>query len=138
MSFAVVAADPPTTANAVAERSSCDCDEDEFEHHLTRPGVHMFTANWCGHCRRMKDGIKAEVSPSNDDFKIEDVKTPYRYYEHEESVVDWEQLGDNYFEVKGFPTIYFVGREGIKKYEEERTKEAIDAAYKSFLEDDKK
>lgn len=144
MSYAVVAADPPTTANAVAERSSCDCDGKDFEHHLTSPGVHMFTANWCGHCRRMRDGIKAEVSPSKDDFEIEDVKKPYRYYEHEESVVDWKQVGENYFEVKGFPTIYFVKRKSngelIKKPYEgtERTKQAIDAAYESFLNEGKK
>ena len=137
MSYAVVAAE------GRGDDGGCDCDDDEFEHHLSRPGVHLFTANWCGHCRRMRDGIKAEVSSPGDEFEIGDVQKPYPYYEHEESVVDWERLGENDFEVKGFPTVYFVKRDSngelIKKtWEGERTKQAIDAAYESFLNEDKK
>ena len=112
MSYAVVAAE------GEGRDSGCDCEEKAFAHHLSRPGVHLFTANWCGHCRRMKENIGQDIA---------------KYYEHEESTYDSKALNGTKFEVEGYPTIYFVGRRGIKKYEGERTKDAIDEAYASFL-----
>lgn len=136
MSYAVVAADPPATANAVAERSSCDCDGKDFEHHMTRPGVHLFTAGWCPHCQQM-----------DKDMNNENYNSPHSrsYYKHDYAIMpeqDKITMNEN-FNVKGFPTIYFVKRnsngELIKeRWKGKRTKEAIDAAYQSFLEDGKK
>lgn len=102
------------------------CDQADFEHHLTRPGVHLFTAKWCGHCVRMKRG-----------FADNDLKEPYPYYEHEESTVDQKKLQESpLFDVNGFPTIYFVKKGPvIKKHEGGRTKKEIDEAYETFLKE---
>tara|TARA_Y100000389_G_C17119679_1_gene344806 strand:- start:67 stop:495 length:429 start_codon:yes stop_codon:yes gene_type:complete len=126
MSYAVVAA-PDDASN---RSDGCDCDDDAFLHHLTRPGVHLFTANWCGHCRRMKAALEGH-----------DLTKPYEYYEHEEDEIDFGSLEKTEFDVKGFPTIYFVKKQGhttvTERYEGGheggRLKNNIDEAYGDFL-----
>ena len=114
MSFAVVAA---------ADAAGCEgCEyQTDFKHHLKVPGVHLFTADWCGHCRRMKEGMKGK-----------NMDQPIAYHEHEEKT--YETLPDG-FDVRGYPTIYFVHPNGqkIEKWEGARTKDDIDTAYGLFL-----
>jgi len=121
MSYAFVAADAtPTTTTACT-----GCAQADFEHHLKKPGIHLFTASWCGHCVQMKEG-----------FADRDLEKPYPYYEHEESTVDQKKLQKSIFDVNGFPTIYFVKKGPvIKKHEGGRTKKEIDEAYETFLKE---
>lgn len=128
MSYFVVAAagdDVPQTSD---ESKACDCADDAFLHHLNRPGVHLFTANWCGICRRMTDG-----------FKGQDLTKPVPYIEHEESTYDSKSLKKTDFDVTGYPTIYFVKANGegkivTERYVGERLKNSIDKAYGLFLD----
>lgn len=126
MSYAVVAAEP-------AGGSQTSDADDAFLHHLKRPGVHLFTANWCGICLRMKDGFGPNW---------QDLTNPVPYIEHEVSTYESESLKKTIvFEVTGFPTIYFVKANGegkfvTKRYEGERLKNSIDDAYGRWCDDD--
>ena len=127
MSYAVVAAEPGGGSQTSDASNACDCEDDAFLHHLKRPGVHLFTANRCGHCRRMKAG-----------FEGQDLTKPVPYIEHEESTYDSKSLENTNFDVTGYPTIYFVKANGdgeiaTKKYEGPRDKQSIDDAYSVFL-----
>lgn len=120
MSYAVVAAGD----------GDCECDGRDFEHHLTIPGVHLFTAGWCPHCKKM-----------DEDMNDENHVSPYPYHKHDDAIMSEEdkKRRKDIFTVEGFPTIYFVERvngELVKReHKGERTKRAIDAAYASFLEE---
>ena len=87
---------------AVGE-SGCDCEEDEFLHHLTEPGVHFFTAKWCHFCQAIKKSLPG--------LKNGEIKEPHKYFEHEQSEIDLKKVNEKtVFGVTGFPTIYFVKR----------------------------
>jgi glutaredoxin len=110
-----------------AEGPCASCGSDDFDHHMGTPGIHLFTANWCGHCRRMK----TEHAESR-------VKTKYPIFEHEESQVTDEYYQKNH--IKGFPTIFFVkkvdGGMIRKEYKGSgRTMNDLNAAYENFLND---
>jgi thiol-disulfide isomerase/thioredoxin len=111
-----------------AEGPCASCGAKDFDHHMGTPGIHLFTANWCGHCQKM---LNEHVDSG--------VKSRYSIFEHEVREVSEELAKGHGYDVEYFPTIYFVKAANdnslIKmKYEErDRSIAALNEAYKKFL-----
>jgi len=93
---------------------------------LKAPGIHLFTAVWCGHCRRMKE---EHDSDENEECKG---TTNIRIYEHEENMITQDELEKNGYGIEGYPTIYFVKEGGKDKLELREYRGPRD--YKSLIE----
>lgn len=71
---------------------------------LAQTGGTLFavTTEWCGHCKRLKNNVKAAQN-----------MVPFKsfYMDGDKSPVHEEK--SRYLGVKGYPTVYYVGRNGI-------------------------
>jgi thiol-disulfide isomerase/thioredoxin len=131
MSFAVVS-------------SGDDCGEACIDHHLTEPGIHLFTVSWCGHCKTMLAQHtkhmalkKKEAERYKEEFNN---VTNVKVVKHDREEFDEDELDKMYAngEIEGYPTIYFVKeeRDGTKKktvYRGSRELSDLNMAYKQFV-----
>lgn len=109
----------------IAGAGESECDKDRVDHHLTHPGIHIFTAEWCGHCKRMKAQHNTE---RNDDSLV-----PPGIYEHDSANINADELKVNgYGEIKGYPTIYFVKGNNKKEHRGERDLHSLTEAFNNF------
>ena len=78
-------------------------------------GLVLIKANWCGHCKRVIPELSRVASMTGGAFPIFVV----------DSDADPELVKD--LGVKGFPTIFFIGKNGAigEQYSDARTKEAF-------------
>ena len=123
MSFAVIS-------------SGDECGEACIDHHLTEPGIHLFTASWCGHCKNMLAEHEAHKASMSEKYVPElDNVANVKVVKHDREEFDADELkrmienGD----IEGYPTIYFVRHDGKKmKYEGRRELSKLNEAYEKF------
>lgn len=142
MSFAVVGS---------GDRSDeiVPCGDACIDHHLTEPGIHLFTASWCGHCQRMlaehDDRLRAAREDGgpvvNENIVLNGNVDSIKVVKHERSAFSEKELEEmiRKKQIEGYPTIYFVrnGAHGTRekmRYEGSRGLDDLNRAYKDFLQ----
>jgi thiol-disulfide isomerase/thioredoxin len=92
----------------------------------TQDGVHVFTADWCGYCKKMK-GETPEILISEPGYKV---------VEHDSNDPAWKPLWEQH--VKGkYPTILFKLGGTIARYKGIRSLASIQEGLRSFNEEHK-
>ena len=110
----------------IAGAGKSECDKDCVDHHLTHSGIHLFTAEWCGHCKRMKAQHNTERN-DNDSLVTPGI------YEHDSAKINADELKVNgYGEIEGYPTIYFVKGNKKKEHRGERDLHSLTEAFNHF------
>ena len=141
MSFAVVSSGEGF-GEVVPCRDAC------IDHHLTEPGIHLFTASWCGHCKRMLAEHDDRVSAAEEEGdpvvqkNIDSNKNiaNIKVVRHDRSVFSENELDEMIAnrDIEGYPTIYFVkngvdGKRGKMQYRGSRKLDDLNEAYEDFL-----
>lgn len=118
--------------------SGDECGKACIDHHLTEPGIHLFTASWCGHCKRMlaeHEAHKASMPEKSKRYSQQNNVMNVKVVKHDREEFDANELkrmvenGD----IEGYPTIYFVRHDGKKmKYEDRRELSKLNEAYEKF------
>ena len=124
------------------------CENACIDHHLTEPGIHLFTASWCGHCKRMlaeHDEHLRIAAAENDPVVQENIVSnkntaDIKVVRHDHSVIPKKELDEMIAkkEIEGYPTIYFVkhrvdGKRVKMQYDGLRKLDDLNEAYKDFL-----
>lgn len=123
MSFAVIS-------------SGDECGKACIDHHLTEPGIHLFTASWCVHCKRMLKEHEAHKAsmPGKYSRRFDNV-TNVNVVKHDREEFTKDELDEmiKNRDIDGYPTIYFVRDDGKKmKYEDRRELSKLNEAYEKF------
>ena len=106
------------------------CSNDCVEHHLDKTGIHFFTAEWCNHCRNMKENFGAKP------WKSEKGNDTWGMWEHDSEVeISTEELeAKGYEKIMRYPTIYFKKQNGkAMRYQGAKDLKSLHAAFNKFL-----
>ena len=102
-----------------------NCGAECVDHHLVKPCVHLFTANWCGHCKEMKK--------KNKNMGYEN-PPPDTFYEHKEEEIISAKYRER-MNVLGYPTIFFVRIKDGEMYKAEYRKSRLYDVVKDHYND---
>lgn len=119
-------------ANSFTNRATLTRSVTEEEKRTKTPGIHIFTASWCGHCNQLKQDAgelfekRALKNKSHKTVPIIHHEWVADKQTHEKNSKIWTQYG---MRVSGFPTIYRSDEKGVELYKGERETDDIIAFY---------
>ena len=119
-------------ANSFTNRATLTRSVTEEEKRTKTPGIHIFTASWCGHCNQLKQDAgelfekRALKNKSHKTVPIIHHEWVADKQTHEKNSKIWTQYG---MRVSGFPTIYRRDEKGVELYKGERETDDIIAFY---------
>jgi len=119
------------------------CDSDCLSHHAqgdTKPKIHIFSANWCGHCKDFKIAApqffynEFDDQVTSNEHTIPDTTISVVNHRDEDS----ETWKEEYNEVKSYPCVLFAkpgldGKTITEVYEGARKFAMIKKAFEEFI-----
>lgn len=118
------------------------CSQECEGHHLAKPGIHLFTAKWCGHCTNLKTALKEATciisgganGPKTGAFEA--ASHMWGMWEHDSEVkIKPDDLITHKFGIiRGYPTIYFKTPDGeTEEYNGSREPKKMVEAFEKFV-----